>query len=395
MPTWEGAEARVPSTILVVDDDAYVRRSVGRFLERANFDVVLAEDVRQAISYAARIPMSMAIVDFNLSDPESDGLQVLARLRDLQPGCLRVLMTGMMDYQVVVDAVNRGEVLRVLPKPVGPDALLKTVGDAFASAKRMEKHAVAQQASVSFEEQRMLQECLDDDLLRLAVQPIVRARNSDRPIAYEALLRSLHPVLDGPLAVLGVAGRHGRLTDVGARVFHLAAGWFTRLPEETRLFVNLSAEQLGNARQLQDDLAILCPFSDRVTLEITEQSHLQSIPEWQQSVDMLRQLGFSLAVDDLGAGYNSLSVLAQVQPAYVKIDMGLVRDVHCNPFRRRVVELVVNLAEATNAVVVAEGVECAEEAEVLTGIGCHLLQGYHFGRPSLVLPEGSQADEAA
>ncbi|MFK7927886.1 MAG: EAL domain-containing protein, partial [Myxococcota bacterium] len=375
------------STILVVDDDPFVRRSVGRVLTRAGFEVVVAETVGKAFSLAASLPLSMAIVDFNLSDPESDGLQVLSRLRELQPGCLRVLMTGMMDYRVVVDAVNRGEVLRVLAKPIGAEALLQTVDDAFKSAKRMEMHTQAQQASVALDEQRMLQECLDRDLLRLAVQPIVSATGDHEPMAYEALLRSLHPDLDGPMAVLGVAERYGRLMDVGARVFLLAADWVARIPTDTRLFVNLSSEQLAEPARMCADVAPLALHAHRVTLEITEQSHLQRIPRWQESVQMLRRMGFSLAVDDLGAGYNSLSMLAQVQPAYVKIDMGLVRDVHCNPFRRRVIELVVNLANATHALVVAEGVECVEEAEVLSAIGCHLLQGYYFGRPSLMLEQ--------
>jgi len=232
-------------------------------------------------------------------------------------------------------------------------------------------------------------------LWRRAVQPLVYATGDPGRMAYEARRRSRHPDRDGPMAVLGVAERYGRLMDVGARVFDLAAGWVGRLPPNTRLFVNLSSEQLAEPARMCADVAPLAPHAHRVTLEITEQSHLQRIPHWQESVQMLRRMGFSLAVDDLGAGYNSLSVLAQVQPAYVKIDMGLVRDVHCNPFRRRVIELVVNLADATNALVVAEGVECAEEAEVLSAIGCHLLQGYFFGRPSLMLEQRPTADDEA
>lgn len=379
------------ATILVVDDEAYVRRSVGRILERAQYDVILAEDVRQAIGYAQRIPMDAAIVDFDL--PDADGLQVLARLRDLQPACLRILMTALQDHQLYIDAVNRGEVLRVLPKPTDPVQLLQTVQDAFQAAQRMARVATAQREAVSFQEHRMLQECFENDLLRLAVQPIIDPRNPTRPAAYEALLRSLHPQIDGPLAVLRIAERHNRLLDLGARVFELAAQRLTQLPLDAGLFVNLSAEQLSAPERLAADLHALLPFADRVTVEITEQTRFASIDRWDASIQRIRDCGFALAVDDFGAGYNSLSALAQLQPQVIKLDMSLVRDVHVNDFSRRVIDLVVNLAETIDAQVVAEGVECAEEADTLVDCGCNLLQGYYFGRPTLTLP--GEEEEAA
>jgi EAL domain-containing protein (putative c-di-GMP-specific phosphodiesterase class I)/CheY-like chemotaxis protein len=374
------------ATILVVDDEPYVRRSVERILTRAHYDVITASDVGEAVRYAQRIPVDAALVDFDL--PDADGLQVLSRLREVQPACLRILMTAIEDYAMVVDAVNRGEVLRVLRKPYDAAGLLQTLQDAFQSARRMARYASAQRAAVAFQEHKMFGELLDNDMLRLAVQPIVDA-STGRPVAHEALLRSLHPQLDGPLPVLRVAERHGRMPELGARVFSLSRGWVDQLAPGQMLFVNLAADQLADPARLEDDIAPLIPVSDRVTLEITEQSHLRAIGNWAESIDVLRRLGFALAVDDLGAGYNSLSILADLQPAFIKVDMGLVRDVHIDDHRRRVIEMVVQLADSTGARVVAEGVEVEQEAVVLREIGCHLLQGYHFGRPTFELLEDS------
>lgn len=371
------------TTILVVDDEMYVRRSVARVLERAQYEVVIAEDARQALAYARQMPIHAAIVDYDL--PESDGLQVLSQLRDLQPSCLRILMTGLQDPQLYIDAVNRGEVLRVIRKPADGAGLLRTVRDAFEAAERMARIATAQRAAVAGQELAMLQECLGSDLLRLAVQPIVSAQGNDSVEAYEVLLRSQHPQLEGALAVLRIAERHGQLMDVGAKVFKLASAWLERLPTDKGLFINVSAEQLGDPGRLMSDISILYDQADRITLEITEQTKFSSIAGWEDSVIRLRRAGFRLAVDDFGAGYNSLASLAQLQPQVVKLDMSLVRDVHLNPFGRRVVELVVNLASTLDARVVAEGVESADEATVLIEAGCHLLQGYHFGRPQLEL----------
>lgn len=381
------------ATILVVDDDPYVRRSVERILTRAQYDVVTAADVGEAVRYAQRIPVDAAIVDYEL--PDANGLQVLARLRDLQPACLRILMTGNQDFTAVVDAVNRGAIVGFVRKPYDASGLLGTLQGAFHAAERMAEFASAQKAAVAFQEHVMLRECFDNDLLRLAVQPIVDAQDPTRIIAYEALLRSLHPQVDGPLAVLRLAERHERLDDLGARVFDLAGAWLERIPSDKRLFVNLSAEQLGDPVRLRKAIAPLAPHSGRVTLEVTEQSHLTAIARWEESIALLRRAGFALAVDDLGAGYNSLAILADLQPAYIKLDMSLVRDVHLHDRRRRIVETVVNLADATQALVVAEGVECVEEAEVLREIGCQLLQGYFFGRPAMELPAPSKAGEEA
>jgi EAL domain-containing protein (putative c-di-GMP-specific phosphodiesterase class I) len=195
--------------------------------------------------------------------------------------------------------------------------------------------------------------------------------------------------LDGPLSVLRIAERHRRLGDIGERVLALAAGWLDRIPGEQRLFINLSAEQLADPVSLREHLQPVRPQAHRVTLEITEQSHLRAIDRWEESVALIRDQGFAIAVDDLGAGYNSLAMLADLQPAYVKLDMSLVRDVHLHDQRRRIVELITSVATAIQARVIAEGVENISEANALRECGCHLLQGYHFGRPVLELPRGT------
>jgi EAL domain-containing protein (putative c-di-GMP-specific phosphodiesterase class I) len=104
---------------------------------------------------------------------------------------------------------------------------------------------------------------------------------------------------------------------------------------------------------------------------------------WQESTRRLRALGFALAVDDVGSGYNSLAVLANLKPEFLKIDMGLVRDVHLDSSKQRLVELLCQFARATGATVVAEGIEKQEEADVVIAAGVSLMQGYLFGKPQL------------
>ena len=126
----------------------------------------------------------------------------------------------------------------------------------------------------------------------------------------------------------------------------------------------------------------LLPWSNRIVLEITERSRLQAIESWEETLDRVTGLGFNIAVDDLGAGYSSLSVLADLQPRYIKMDMSIIHGVDEDPRKRRLVELLCRFADATDAMIVAEGVETYPQASTLRECGAHYLQGYYFDRPS-------------
>lgn len=379
----EGSPRRVnvATRILVVDDDPLVRRSVERILDRAGYEVSTAANVEEAVRAADQHTIDAALVDFALA--EEDGLTVLARLRELQPGCLRILMTGRTDFPMVVEAVNRGEVLRVVRKPFEGRQLIETLQDGFASMKRMAQVATAQQNAVDQQERQMFEECLTGHMLRLALQPIVSPRHGFQPVAYEALLRSSHGVLNGPLPIVRVAERTKRIDDLGREVFRLAAARLSQLPPNAHLFVNLHPEQLADPAILSDSIAPLGADAGRIVIEITERSRLNDIDGWESSIDTLTRLGFALAIDDLGAGYNSLAMLADLQPRYIKLDMSLTRNIDDDPRKQRLVQLLITFADATGAALIAEGVETAAEADILAQLGTHLMQGYHFGRPQL------------
>ncbi|MEZ4272506.1 MAG: EAL domain-containing protein [Myxococcota bacterium] len=104
---------------------------------------------------------------------------------------------------------------------------------------------------------------------------------------------------------------------------------------------------------------------------------------WQNAIAAVRNVGYRLALDDLGAGYNSLSLLAELDPAFIKIDMSIVRNIDTSAAKQRLVELLVRFAAVSECGLIAEGVETENEAKVLIEAGAPLLQGYHFGRPSL------------
>lgn len=370
--------------ILAVEDDALVRRCIRRILTRKGHEVIEAAHGPEGLRHAAEQSFDVALVDYNL--PMLDGVEVLQRLRELQPGCLRVLVTGQLDLPMVVGAVNRGEITRVIEKPFKSKALVEAVNEVLRTRQIMKDVMKVQEEAASAEERRMLEECLAGDDVQIALQPILHAPDGC-VYAYEALLRSSHPVLNGPMPVLRAAEQHGMLARVAEVVVERCHRWMQVLPDHVRLFMNLHPDELADPEGVTARLMPLAPWAQRIVLEITERSKLQGLDQWERSVEAVTELGFSVAVDDLGAGYSSLSVLAELQPSYIKVDMSIVRGVDHEPQKRRLVELLCRFAEATDALLVAEGVETPEEAETLRAIGAHLLQGYLFGRPSLTLPE--------
>jgi EAL domain-containing protein (putative c-di-GMP-specific phosphodiesterase class I) len=365
--------------ILAVEDEAPVLRIMERILGRAGHEVIGAPGGAEALRAAEGGDFDVAVVDYQIPGP--NGLEVLQRLRDIQPGCVRILASGQLDLPVTMQAVNRGEIARVLEKPYEWDALVSVVRDALATRSRAEARVLAGRDSGDREQRVMLNECLQGDTLSLAMQPIVTAAER-RLVAYECLLRSRHPVLKGPLEILHAAERFGKLPDVGLIVAHRAAHWMERVPTGTKLFLNLHPEDLGDPPGLCRRLEPLHRFAARMVLEITERASVLSIPAWEESMAMLAEHGYAIAVDDLGAGYSSLSILAELKPQYIKVDMSIVRDVDSDPHKQRLVDLLCRFADATHAQLIAEGVETEAEAKTVVACGAHFIQGYLIGRPA-------------
>jgi EAL domain-containing protein (putative c-di-GMP-specific phosphodiesterase class I) len=221
--------------------------------------------------------------------------------------------------------------------------------------------------------------------LWMAYQPIVQAATGSL-FGYEALLRSDDPALPDPGAFLDAAERLGRVYDVGRAVRRKASEPMNRAPLPALLFVNLHAVEL-NDETLTSPSAPLTAIAPRVVLEITERASLESIDDVPSRVARLRELGFRIAIDDLGAGYSGLTSVARLEPEFVKLDMSLVRDLHKSPVKRKVVRSMTALFKDMGVTVVAEGIEVVEERDTLVELGCDLLQGYLLARPGRAFPE--------
>lgn len=121
----------------------------------------------------------------------------------------------------------------------------------------------------------------------------------------------------------------------------------------------------------------------RLMFEFTENERIPDIAHIQNILHEYRKIGFITALDDFGAGYAGLNLLAKFQPDLIKIDMELVRDIATEPAKQVIVAGIVSVARALSITVLAEGIETEREARVLLAAGICLQQGYYFAKPEI------------
>ncbi|WP_376697070.1 putative bifunctional diguanylate cyclase/phosphodiesterase [Wenzhouxiangella sp. EGI_FJ10305] len=229
---------------------------------------------------------------------------------------------------------------------------------------------------------------LAEDQFQVYYQPIVEAA-SRRVVCVEALLRWQHPRrgLLGPGQFIPVAERTGVIRDLGNFVLRrgckdLASMLASGL--DIRLALNRSPREFNDRQTVMRWLEMIDDSGvarERLTFEITESVLM---PDQTRQHRLLRRLnaeGVSLAIDDFGKGYSSVTYLRKFPVGQIKIDRVFVQDMNDGPEQLALVEALAKMAQALHLQVVAEGVETDEQADRLTELGCQLLQGFLFGRP--------------
>ncbi len=243
-----------------------------------------------------------------------------------------------------------------------------------------------------------LDRLLDEQLVRFAYQPIVSARDAS-VMGYELLMRPQVEELSSPMEVLAVAKAQGKLFMIEKLTWYKAlesAQEMRRnklLEPGTLLFINSIASQM---LEEHDELLLRDMYGemyDDLVVEITE-SERADRKCLQHKLETLHRFRGRIAIDDLGSGYNSEASLISIDADYVKIDLGLVRNVDKDVDKRALVRSLVEYAQQHSMGVIAEGVETVEEMETLCALGVDYYQGYFVGRPAFA-PQGPSSSVAA
>ena len=165
-----------------------------------------------------------------------------------------------------------------------------------------------------------------------------------------------------------------------------ARDWQRRLPEQGPLSisVNLSAKQVLHPNLIQDVEEALAESGlppSLLKLEITESAMMEDAERAIPLLCRLKELGLRLLLDDFGTGYSSLSYLHRLPIDTLKVDRSFVMDLHQNETDRHFVETIVHLAHKLGRDLICEGVELAEQAEILAAMGVEYSQGFLYSRP--------------
>ncbi|MBF6622234.1 MAG: EAL domain-containing protein [Pseudomonas stutzeri] len=242
-------------------------------------------------------------------------------------------------------------------------------------------------------ERRELQKDLGEAVQRgefhLVYQPQIDYRLK-RITGVEALLRWSHPSgkFIGPDTFIPLAEQSGSIIAIGEWVLDQACRqlreWHQLGFSDLRMAVNLSAVQLHHAELP----AIISGLLDRyglpaqsLELEVTETGLIEDIAAATRNLHSLRRSGALIALDDFGTGYSSLSYLKNLPLDKIKIDKSFVRDMGVDEGDASIVRAIIQLGKSLDMLVIAEGVETAEQERYLIDEGCNEGQGYHYSKP--------------
>ena len=235
----------------------------------------------------------------------------------------------------------------------------------------------------------MLREHLHEIIAKLQLcallQPIIQMHDGEI-VAYEGLIRGpSDSPLHAPLNLFKVARANNLTLEVEHLCRQVVLERFAELNLPGKLFLNVSPEclLLRNARR-GETLGYIEQIGinpERVIIELTENQPTYDYELMREAVLHYRNMGFQIAIDDLGEGFSSLRLWSELRPEYVKIDMHFIQGINHDPLKLQFVRSIQEIAEKSDTLVIAEGIETQAELLVLRDLGVAFGQGYHLGRP--------------
>ena len=222
----------------------------------------------------------------------------------------------------------------------------------------------------------------------MAFQPIVNM-TTRTVFAHEALVRGLAGEgAPSILARVDAANRYAFDQACRVRAIQLA----TELGMQSKLSINFLPNAVYQPQaciRMTLATARRCGFPlDNIMFEVTEDERSADIPHLAAIFEEYERHGFTTAIDDFGAGYAGMQLLASFQPGVIKVDMGLVRGIDSSRSRRAIVSGIVSICRELDILVIAEGVETPAEFRVLRDLNIDHFQGYLFAKPALAaLPQ--------
>ncbi|MCJ2376761.1 EAL domain-containing protein [Vibrio sp. ZSDZ34] len=246
--------------------------------------------------------------------------------------------------------------------------------------------SVVKRANIERELRRSL---TDLSQFELWFQPLIDLK-TNRIIGAESLVRWRHPRLGlvPPGDFISIAEETAMILPLGQwlieKLCHQLQQWSPYFDDGFHVSINISSKQLYR----QNLVEIFSFYMEKfqvptrcIRMEITESLLLQDEEEAEKQLKLIRNAGIQVWLDDFGTGYSSLSYLRRFTVDGIKIDRSFVRDITSDPKDQQLIQAMIAMANNLDLLVVAEGIETAEQAELVSSFGCDIGQGFYYDKP--------------
>jgi EAL domain-containing protein (putative c-di-GMP-specific phosphodiesterase class I)/GGDEF domain-containing protein len=269
----------------------------------------------------------------------------------------------------------------VLHNPLIKDdrLILRLIDD----ARRM---AEFQEYRLRTKSKELLQELILKEDIRTLFQPIV-SLGARTTLGYEGLSRGPEGTeYESPYMLFDVATDSDLLFELDRLCRRKTLVAAQKIDPKSKIFINLLPMTMRDpefqGERMLDFLAEQQLEPSRIVFEITERLAIQNYDLFLEAMETFTDMGFEMAIDDMGAGYSGLEKIVRLRPRYLKFDSLMVRDIHTSFVKREMLKAIQTLAMNVGADVIAEGVERTEELETLMELGIAYGQGYLFAKPA-------------
>lgn len=222
--------------------------------------------------------------------------------------------------------------------------------------------------------------------LTAVFQPILDMQHA-KVIGYEGLIRGpVNSVLHSPIELFRVARACGMATEVEYLSRRIVLESFARQALSGKIFLNVSPDILlqpdsktGETLKYLEELG-LQPC--QVVIELTENAQALDYQLLRDATQHYRNMGFEIAIDDLGEGFSGLRLWSEIRPEYIKVDKHFIHNIHLDPVKMQFARSIQEIAAKSGAQVIAEGIETQDELMAIRDLGIAYGQGYHIARPN-------------
>jgi len=234
-------------------------------------------------------------------------------------------------------------------------------------------------------QQLRIEEIIRKRQLNAIFQPIVNMQDASI-IGYEGLIRGPSDgPLHSPLMLFQAARDYGQAVEIEYLSRAIVLNTFAKLGVQGKLFLNVNPDTLlmegWRSGETLRCIAASGLKPEQVVIELTENSSTLEYQVLREATQYYRAMGFQIAMDDLGEGFSSLRMWAEIRPDFVKIDKHFIQNIHLDPIKLQFVRSIQEIARNSGCRTIAEGIETHAELVAIQGLGVAYGQGYHLGHP--------------